>query len=173
MGKDSERSPPSFFSQEEQKLLIQTFFDEKIQQMLDGTCRDKQVYARIAAKLGEAGYERTASECKNKINNLKTWYKRHHDRPGKPGKSGGARQKRSEIYQLLDEFMSEKPSVKPKHVLESAATQQDEGLSFYYSIFFTLFVHELVVWSCHNHVLTCLTWQTLISVQTIRYHSIN
>ena len=32
--------------------------------MLDGTCRDKQVYARIAEKLGEAGYERTASECK-------------------------------------------------------------------------------------------------------------
>ena len=58
---DSERSPPSFFSQEEQKLLIQTFFDDKIQRMLDGTCRDKQVYARIAEKLGEAGYERTAS----------------------------------------------------------------------------------------------------------------
>ena len=64
MGKDNERSPPSFFfSQEEQKLLIQTFFDDKIQRMLDGTCRDKQVYARIAEKLGEAeaGYERTSS----------------------------------------------------------------------------------------------------------------
>ena len=36
MGKDSERSPPSFFSQEEQKLLIQTFFDDKIQRMLEG-----------------------------------------------------------------------------------------------------------------------------------------
>ena len=47
-----------FFSQEEQKLLIQTFFDDKIQRMLDGTCRDKQVYARIAEKLGQAGYER-------------------------------------------------------------------------------------------------------------------
>ena len=35
-----------FFSQEEQKLLIQTFFDDKIQRMLDGTCRDKQVYVR-------------------------------------------------------------------------------------------------------------------------------
>ena len=51
------------------KLLIQTFFDDKIQRMLDGTCRDKQVYARIVEKLGEAGYERTASECKNKRNN--------------------------------------------------------------------------------------------------------
>ena len=28
--------------------------------MLDGTCRDKKVYARIAEKLGEAGYEGTA-----------------------------------------------------------------------------------------------------------------
>ena len=37
--------------------------------MLDGTCRDKQVYARIAEKLSQAGYERTASECKNKIKN--------------------------------------------------------------------------------------------------------
>ena len=117
MGKDREGSPPSFFSKEEQKLFIQTFFDDKIQRMLDRTCRDKQVYVRIAEKLGEAGYERTASECKNKINNLKTWYKRHHNRPGKPGKSGGACQKRSEIYQLLDEFMSEKPSVKSKHFL--------------------------------------------------------
>ena len=57
MGKDNERSPPSFFffffSQVEQKLLIQTFFDDKIQRMLDGTCRDKQVYARIAEKLGD------------------------------------------------------------------------------------------------------------------------
>ena len=54
MGKDSERSPPSFFfSQVEQTLLIQTFFDDKIQRMLDGTCRDKQVYAMIAEKLGD------------------------------------------------------------------------------------------------------------------------
>ena len=101
MGKDSKRSPPKFFfTRREQKLLIQTSFDDKIQRMLDGTCRDKQVYARIAEKLGEAGYERTASECKNKINKLKTWYKRHHDRPGKPSKSGGARQKRSEIFNI-------------------------------------------------------------------------
>ena len=56
------------------KLLIQTFFDDKIQRILDGTCRDKQVYARIAEKLGEAGNERTTSECKNKINNLKRRY---------------------------------------------------------------------------------------------------
>ena len=71
MEKDSKRSAIAskvffFFSQEEQKLLIQTFFDDKIQRMLDGTCRDKQVYERIAEKLGEAGYERTASELKTK-----------------------------------------------------------------------------------------------------------
>ena len=124
MSEDSKRSPPVYWSIGEEKMLIQIFFDDKIQGMLDGTCRDKHVYEQIAARLMEAGFCRSATECKNKINNLKTWFKKHHKRPGK---RGGAHKNRSEIYTLLDKFMSEKPSdVKPKHLFESENTG-DEG----------------------------------------------
>ena len=53
MGKDSEQSPPSFFFTRRAKITYSNFFDDKIQRMLDRTCRDKQVYARIAEKLGD------------------------------------------------------------------------------------------------------------------------
>ena len=39
-----------FFHKKSKNYLFKQFFDDKIQRMLDGTCRDKQVYEIIAAK---------------------------------------------------------------------------------------------------------------------------
>ena len=41
--------------------------DETIQSLLEGCKRNKHVYERIACDLEENGYERTWSQCRDKI----------------------------------------------------------------------------------------------------------
>ena len=59
------------WSKTEIKTLINVWGDREILSKLDGTCRNSPVYREIAKRLGEKGYERSVTQIKNKIKNLK------------------------------------------------------------------------------------------------------
>ncbi|XP_072033587.1 uncharacterized protein [Amphiura filiformis] len=101
-------------------ILIDIFWGERIQSLVDNTVRNKNVYKKCVILLEAQGYERTHVEIRTKINNLKSFYRRQPGRVGNPGPSGSGRQGRSAIFMKLDEYLSEKPSTKPTVVLESS-----------------------------------------------------
>ena len=100
-------------------VLIDIFWGERIQSQIDNTVRNKSVYKKCADEMMKHGFERTPAEIRTKVNNLKSWYRRQTDRAGKPGPSGGGRQKRNAIYVKLDEYLSDKPSTRPTVIVES------------------------------------------------------
>ena len=77
--------------------------------------------------MAAASYERSPTEIRTKINNLKSWYRRQTDRAGKPGRSGGARQKRSAIFEKLDQYLSDRPMTRPIAVVDPGAQADSEA----------------------------------------------
>ena len=78
------------WSEAEELALLNVYFEEEIQMLVESLSRNSATYRRVAEKLKqEHGIDRTAKECQTKINNLKSWYRKQTDRAGKPGKSGG------------------------------------------------------------------------------------
>ena len=63
---------------------------DQIQRQLDGSTRNSHVFANVAEKMRDAGYERTASQCHIKIKAVKREYrviKDHNSRSGNAKKT--------------------------------------------------------------------------------------
>ena len=56
--------------------LISIWGERAIQSQLDGSVRNKEIYTEIAHKLSDLGYSRDWKQCRCKIKNLKTTYKK-------------------------------------------------------------------------------------------------
>ena len=61
------------------KALITIWSDDNIQLQLDGARRNKTVFEKVASKMAELGYERDWVQCRQKIKNMKTDYKKIKD----------------------------------------------------------------------------------------------
>ena len=65
------------WSEEEELAVIDIYFEDEIQRMVEGTARNKAVYRKISQRLEEEyGISRTDKEVQTKINNLKSWYRK-------------------------------------------------------------------------------------------------
>lgn len=65
------------FTYPETRLLLQIYSDPQIQHELRAMSRNKPVWEKIATILRQrGGFDRTADQCKNKINNLKNGFRR-------------------------------------------------------------------------------------------------
>ena len=62
--------------------LISIWGERAIQSQLDGSLRNKEIYTKIAHKLSDLGYSRDWKQCRCKIKNLKTTYKKIKDHNG-------------------------------------------------------------------------------------------
>jgi len=129
-GEDASRR----WSDAETLALVDIFWGERIQAMVDNTARNKDCYKKCQEMMADAGYTRSSAEIRTKVNNLKAWYKRQSDRVGKPGKSGGARQKRSEVFERLDHYMCDRASVNPVAIVDPGrqvddAVEEDSEIS--------------------------------------------
>lgn len=89
----------------EVRALIHIWSDEEIQQMLEGTTRNKEVFEEIARRLMKVGIDRDWKQCRTKYENLKHEYRvlqKEND------KHGNAR-KRMRFYDEIDNILKSQP----------------------------------------------------------------
>uniref|UniRef100_A0A8V0YWS3 PurE domain-containing protein n=1 Tax=Gallus gallus TaxID=9031 RepID=A0A8V0YWS3_CHICK len=63
------------WSDNEVRALINIWSDEKIQQMLEGATRNKEIFEEIARRLMKCGIDRDWKQCRTKYKNLKYEYR--------------------------------------------------------------------------------------------------
>lgn len=63
------------WSDNEVRALINIWSDEKIQQMLEGATRNKEIFEEIARRLMKRGIDRDWKQCRTKYKNLKYEYR--------------------------------------------------------------------------------------------------
>uniref|UniRef100_A0A663M299 Myb-like domain-containing protein n=1 Tax=Athene cunicularia TaxID=194338 RepID=A0A663M299_ATHCN len=63
------------WSDNEVRALINIWSDEKIQQMLEGATRNKEIFEEIARRLMKSGIDRDWKQCRTKYKNLKYEYR--------------------------------------------------------------------------------------------------
>ena len=78
---------------------------QKIQEELDGSVRNKNIYKKISKEMEEMGYSRDWEQCKSKIKNLKVEYRAVKDNNGKSGKG----RKTFHFFKLIDEVLGHRP----------------------------------------------------------------
>ena len=60
----------------ETSKLIELWSEDVIQEMLEGSKRNKDVYAKIAKELEKEGYKKSGEQCSSKIKRLRFEYKK-------------------------------------------------------------------------------------------------
>ena len=99
---------------EEVWKLVEIWGDDTIQAALEGCKRNKQVYERVSSRMRDAGFERTAEQCRDKAKKLKSEYRKVKD---KHEKSGSGR-KAWKFLDALDAVLGDKPATRPTVVVD-------------------------------------------------------
>ena len=100
--------------------LIEFWGDESIQSMLEGCTRNKHVYERLASEMDEAGYNRSWTQCRDKLKKLKGDYKKVKDHNDETGRG----RKTWKFFESMDSILGTKPAFQPETIID---TLQDEG----------------------------------------------
>ena len=115
----------AFRTDEETFQLIELWGEDNIQQELEGFKRNKDVYLTISKKMNEAGYEKTAEQCRDKAKKLKTTYRKIKDKHSKTGVG----RKKWLFLEAMDTVLGDKPSTRPAvliDTLEPTAEQEPQ-----------------------------------------------
>ena len=104
------------WSKEEVLKLVDIWGDEAVQAQLEGCRRNQEVYNKIAAQLRAAGFERTGSQCRDKIKKLKIEYRKIKD---KRNKTGEGRFPEWHYFDSIDEILGHRPATQPPVVVSS------------------------------------------------------
>ena len=97
------------WSDEEVKALINIWAETNVQEQLDGAVRNKAVLQGISKCLNEVGYDKDWQQCRAKIKNLKTLYKRVKDNNNCSGKG----RKVCKFFEELDAILGLRPATQP------------------------------------------------------------
>ena len=103
------------WSDEEVKALLNIRAEVNIQEQLERAVRNKAVFERISKQLKEAGYNKESPQCRAKIKNLKTLYKRVKDNNGRSERG----RKVCKFYDEIDAILGLRPATRPPVVIES------------------------------------------------------
>lgn len=110
------------WSDEEVFKLIDLWGEDSIQVQLETCKRNKWVYEKIATQMKEAGYDRSADQCREKAKKLKGEYRKVKDKQGKTG-TGRVTWK---FFDVLDDLLGTRPSTKPAVMVDSLRDSEDE-----------------------------------------------
>ncbi|XP_062523879.1 myb/SANT-like DNA-binding domain-containing protein 7 [Corticium candelabrum] len=103
------------WTEQETLLLIDLWGEESVQVQIEGCARNKAVYAKLAARMQEEGYNRSGTQCREKIKKLKTDYRKVKDNNNESGRA----RRSSRIFEAMDAILGHKPATCPPIVLES------------------------------------------------------
>ena len=73
------------WSDAEVRCLISVWSDDHIQRQLEGAQRNKPIFEQIAKKMVELGYQRDEKQCREKVKNLRSKYRKVKDDNSKSG----------------------------------------------------------------------------------------
>ena len=104
-----------YWTDEETFKLIELWGEDTIQVQLEGCKRNKDVYLNISKQMNEAGYEKTADQCRDKAKKLKTTYRKIKDKHGKTGEG----RKRWVFLEAMDTVLGDKPSTRPAFLIDT------------------------------------------------------
>ena len=108
----------STWSDAEVTALIAVWGEADIQDQLDGATRNQTIFACIAKRLKESGYDRDWQQCRAKIKNLKAEYKKVKDHNGVTGNG----RKTFKFFKKLDEILGHRPASAPAVLLDAGSS---------------------------------------------------
>ena len=115
------------WSDDEVKALLSVWREASIQKELDGAVRNKATFVKIAKRLQDAGFEKDWVQCRAKVKNLKTLYKKVKDSNARSGRARIVCQH----FEQLDAILGARPATEPPEVIESisddAGNHSDAG----------------------------------------------
>ena len=111
----------TFWSDKEIKTLIAVWGANDLQQQLDGAVRNKVVYERVAQEIKKQGYECDWMQCRTKIKNLKTNYKKVKDSNNKTGEN----RKSCKFYDELDQILRHRPASAPSFLVDTSSAVEE------------------------------------------------
>ena len=101
------------WTDKEIKALISIWGDSKIQEELDGAVRNKNNLRTNT--LAEKGYEHDWQQCRAKLKNLKTQYRKVKDHNGETGRG----RIMCKFYKELDNILGHRPASVPTILLDA------------------------------------------------------
>ena len=113
------------WSDKEVKALIAIWGESNVQEELDGAVRNQAIYQRIAKQLHEQGYERSWTQCRAKIKNLKTKYREIKDHNGETGRG----RKSCKFFKELDRILGHRPASVPSSLLDTGESSSTHAES--------------------------------------------
>ena len=101
---------------EETLKLIDVWSESNVREEL-GCRRNKHVYDKISKELEKSGFEKSGTQCRDKIKKLKGEYKKIKDsnRPTGTGRKSG------KYFDKLNEILGNKPATMPYAVVDTSA----------------------------------------------------
>ena len=111
------------WTDEHVKALISVWAEANIQQQLDGAVRNKSVFQEISKRLCETGVEKDWEQCRAKVKNLKTAYKKVNDSNSRSGRG----RKSCRFFDDLDGILGSRPATQPPIVVESLDDSKDSS----------------------------------------------
>jgi len=106
----------------ETKALISVWGSEEVQSLLNGAVRNKAIYERISRELAENGVERSWKQCRDRIKNLLTKYRKTKDKNNQTGNN----RHNCPFYNEIDSIIGTRPVCVPPVVMESSMATVDK-----------------------------------------------
>ena len=97
--------------------LIALWGEENVQAQLEGCRRNKHVYENISKEMSDAGYSKSAVQCRDKVKKLKQEYKKVKDKNNPTG-TGRTDWK---FYDKVNEILGNKPATKPPVLIDTSS----------------------------------------------------
>lgn len=99
----------------ETKILLTMWADEYIQDQLDGTVRDAEVYKQLEKMMREKSFNRTSSQIRTRIKALKRGYREQKDKLKTTGQSGKIS---FPFFDTMDRVLGHREGTDPTGVIE-------------------------------------------------------
>ena len=106
------------WSDSEVRALLAIWAEDTVQQELETAKRNKAIFDEISRKLLESDIRRDWKQCRAKIKNLKTLYKKTVD----GNKISGGSRVTCKFFDYLDKILGNRPATHPPNVLESSGS---------------------------------------------------
>ena len=95
--------------------LIELWKEDGIQEQLEGSRRNKHIYAKLASELTKAGYNKAGEQAHCKVKKLRQEYKKLKDNNGLTGRGRG----KWRFFDAMDEILGNHPATCPPVVLDT------------------------------------------------------
>ena len=114
------------WSDEETFKLIAIWGEDDIQAQINMCKRNSHIYDKITREMKDAGFDRTATQCCNKIKKLRREYRKKKDKKTQTGESNAP----WTFFEALDCILGHRPATCPPTTIDSSRSSQpsDEEL---------------------------------------------